>query len=435
MTSKKPSKKSFKKYFSFVKEVESIKEYTLKSNGLRILLFQISGTGVITSNLVYRVGSRDEMPGETGLAHMLEHMLFKPTKFDRARKQNSGAMVFEREVGVILNATTARERTNYYFSYPKTHITRALTIEAERMNDVLLTDKEFLPERTNVLSEFDMYNGMPEFALEKTMMGTAFLSHPYRHEVIGFREDIEAYTVEKLARFYKTHYLPNNATLVIVGDISEESLFTEVYGAFGSKQPGLVPKREPVREPIQEGARHITIERASTTNIVVIGVKHGGFETANWNETAVLLKILADGPDSILHRAFVDTGRASSVRSSIEPTAEISLASISITISAGEKHQTLLNDALEIITKVTTAVFTTELKKSVAQIVDAEPFMRDSSFKIAGELTEYIAAGNWEIYFETEKSLRRISGSLLAARRDALFNPTQITTGFFIGNK
>jgi zinc protease len=190
------------KDFKHVKTVADISEYTLVDNGLTVLYKQIPDTGVITTNITYLAGSRDEQPGETGLAHMLEHMLFKPTKFDLEKKQEAGAMKFEREVGPILNANTWCDRTTYFFSYSKEHFCRALQVEAERMREVVISDKEFLPERTNVLSEFDMYNGDPLFALSVDMGATAFLSHPYGHETIGFREDIEAYTVEKLNKFY-----------------------------------------------------------------------------------------------------------------------------------------------------------------------------------------------------------------------------------------
>ena len=435
MTSRKPSKKNFKKFFTLLKEVENIKEFSLKSNGLRVVYLHIPDTGVITSNIVYHVGSRDEMPGETGLAHMLEHMLFKPTTFDIARKQSGAAMVFEREIGVLLNATTSKDRTNYYFSYPKEHLSRALRIEAERMNSVVLTDKEFLPERTNVLSEFDMYNGMPEFALEKNMLGAAFMSHPYGHEVIGSREDIESYTTKKLGRFYETHYMPNNATLIVVGDVTEDTLFEEVYTSFSSLQSKVLLPKAIINEPTQEGIRHISIERPSTTNIVAIGIKHPGFPSREWNETVALLKILADGPDSILHRALVDTGKAAQVHSLFDTGCETSVAMILITLSAPKKHQTILDEALTLINSVRKEVLAAELKKTIAQIVDTEPFSRDSSFKIAAELTEYVAAKNWPAYFETEKSLREITPAVLVKRRDTLFNRTQITTGFFIGTK
>jgi zinc protease len=122
--------------YTLVKKYKTISEYVLR-NGLTVLYMEAKGTGVITSNIVYKVGARDERAGETGLAHMLEHMLFKPTKVDLAQKIDSGAMQFERETGCILNANTWKDRTTYFFSYPKVHFARALQIEAERMHGVV----------------------------------------------------------------------------------------------------------------------------------------------------------------------------------------------------------------------------------------------------------------------------------------------------------
>ena len=203
---------------------QEITEYKLTSNDLRVLYVHRPGTGVVTSDIVYMVGSRDEARGETGIAHMLEHMLFKPTTFDIERGDDSAAMRFERETGINLNANTWKDRTSYYFSYPKEHFDRALRIEAERMRSVVLTDTEFKPEQANVLSEFDMYAGDEQFSLSVQMMASAFHSHPYGHETIGFREDIAAYTTDKLKAFYDTFYAPTNATLIIFEDVSEKEM-------------------------------------------------------------------------------------------------------------------------------------------------------------------------------------------------------------------
>lgn len=225
------------KHFKHVKTEGGISEYVHTKNGLRVLHKHIPGTGVVTTNITYLVGARDEQPGETGIAHMLEHMLFKPTKQDLAQKLEAGATRFEREVGAVLNANTWKDRTTYYFSYGVEHFSRVLGIEASRMRDVVLTDKEFLPERTNVLSEFDMYNGDPQFALSVAMTSTAFYSHPYGHETIGFREDIAAYTTEKLQRFYNHFYRPNNAVLMVLGDIELATALNDIHTHFGELTP------------------------------------------------------------------------------------------------------------------------------------------------------------------------------------------------------
>ena len=139
---KKPA--TLSKHFTHRKTVGSISEYVLTQNGLRVLYKHIPGTGVVTTNITYLVGARDEQPGETGVAHMLEHMLFKPTKQDLKKKLDAGATRFEREVGAVLNANTWKDRTTYYFSYGVEHFSRVVGIEADRMREVVLADKEFL---------------------------------------------------------------------------------------------------------------------------------------------------------------------------------------------------------------------------------------------------------------------------------------------------
>ncbi|MEY3784020.1 MAG: hypothetical protein RLZZ230_342, partial [Candidatus Parcubacteria bacterium] len=247
--------------YKYIQTAGGVEEYELESNHLRVLYLNRPDTGVITTNITYKVGARDEERGETGVAHMLEHMLFKPTTFDIKKGIEAGsAMQFERDTGCILNANTWKDRTTYYFSYPKQYCSEALTIEAERMAGVVLTDEVLKPEQQNVLSEFDMYNGDPHFALGVQMVDTAFHSHPYGHETIGYREDIEDYTAEKLERYYRNYYRPDNAIMMVIGDIDRKTALSEVARLFGEiKNPATEIPRFTIREPKQEGIRRVYI--------------------------------------------------------------------------------------------------------------------------------------------------------------------------------
>lgn len=433
--SKPPKKVStpFKtKDFAFVKTVSDISEYVLKANGLKVLYKHIPGTGVVTTNITYLVGARDEAPGESGIAHMLEHMLFKPTKQDIARKHDSGAMKFEREVGVVLNANTWNDRTTYFFSYNTEHLTRALTIEAERMRDVIITDKEFQPERTNVLSEFDMYNGDPHFALAVDLTATAFHSHPYGHETIGFRNDIAAYTTEKLQRFYNRFYRPNNATLMIIGDVPIATALGEVARIFShlEAEPG-VEERPVIIEPPQEGIRRVEIVRPGTTNILALAMKHPGFPSVGWFETMVTLKLLCDGPESILQKKLVDTGLAASVNMSLSQTKDTSIAALYITLSNKTTHTKMEELVRRLVKELSPAYIKKNLKNVITKTVSEEIYTRESSLDIAKELTEYVAAGGWSRYFETEKVLRSITPKHIEARAAELFADTSLTIGTY----
>jgi zinc protease len=422
--------------YTHVKKSADISEYTMKSNGMTVLYKNIPDTGVVTTNITYNVGARDENKGETGLAHMLEHMLFKPTKQDLKRKIDSGAMHFERETGCILNANTWKDRTTYYFNYPAEHFMRALQVEAERMQDVVITDKEFLPERGNVLSEFDMNNGDPYFALSVQMVCAAFHSHPYGHETIGFREDIERYTPEKLERLYKNYYRPDNATMTVVGDISAEEALSGIKKNFGSlKNPTSAIPRHDIVESIQEGVRRVEVQRPSSINILAIGVKHDGFPGKKWFETSVLFNILAGGPDSILHKKLVDTGIAIAVDGMLEPTSETNLGMLFVTLAPNSSHKNVEETILDILVTLTTKDITKLLKKTVQTELTTEIFARGSSLRIAMDLTEYIAAQAWDAYNNTEEILLSIKASELISLNKQLFVETQLTIGYFIGKK
>ncbi len=419
-----------------IRTVHDISEYRLKKNGLTVLYKHIPDTGVVTTNITYRVGAKDEVTGETGLAHMLEHMLFKPTKQGLKKKIDSGAMQFERETGCILNANTWQDRTTYFFSYPKEHFTRALAIEAERMVDVVLSDKEFLPERNNVLSEFDMYFGDPHFALNQAMMATAFHAHPYRHETIGFRQDIEAYTTEKLERFYCNYYRPANATMMVIGDIDEKIALSEVKKTFSHLQNPTTPiPRITTVEPKQEGVRRISIERHSSTNLLILGVKHAGMPEKEWFMMSTLLAVLTEGPESVLHKALVDTGRVTRVEGTLNPGADMNMASLTITLAPGTIHAEIEAEVRALIKGLTASVITPLLKKIVARTLTDEYIARTSSLRIAMELTEYVATGDWSVYFDTEKILKNITTKDLLTLVKANFDESQLTIGYFIGTK
>ncbi|MBP9842471.1 MAG: insulinase family protein [Candidatus Pacebacteria bacterium] len=421
--------------FKFVQTIGEIAEYRLSQNDLRILYLHRPGTGVITTNITYFVGARDEARGETGLAHMLEHMLFKPTKYDLEHKITSGsAMHFERQTGSVLNANTWKDRTTYYFSYPKEYFCEALRIEADRMQNVILSDKVFRPEQGNVLSEFDMYNGDPHFALAVQMYSTAFLSHPYGHETIGYREDIEDYTPEKLDCFYKDYYRPDNAILMVVGDISKSEALNAVSELFGSiANPHTSIPRHAVREPKQEGTRRVYIERPSTANIISIGFKHAGFPTKEWFITHIMLDVLAGGPESILHKLLIDTGKAAAVGVSQEPTSETNLGMLDITLSPKQQHNTIEILVLKKINSIVSKDIDGLVKKAKAKLITDELFGRTESLHIVSELTEYASAGDLHAYSMTPDILTSITTKDVMQAIEQNFKANNLTIGHFIG--
>lgn len=422
--------------YLYIQTVGDVVEYKLKANGLRVLFQNRPGTGVVTSNITYLVGARDEERGVTGVAHMLEHMLFKPTTFDIKAKIDSGAMQFERETGCALNANTWKDRTTYYFSYPAEHLHRALQIEAERMNGVVLTNESLNPERNNVLSEFDMYNGDPHFALAVQMVSTAYHSHPYGHETIGYREDIEAYTAEKLEVFYRNYYRPDNAIMMVIGDIEVTTALTMVKGLFGKiANPTTPVPRFSIQEPKQEGIRRVEIERPSNTNIVSIGFKHAGFPSTDWFITNIMLDALAGGPESILYKLLIDTSKAAQVSASLEPCSEENLGFLNITLAKGQVHTEIESLVLNAIAALSSKDIDSLVKKTKAKMLTSELFGRAQSLKIAAELTEYVASGNWEAYAKTPEILEGITTKQVLAMQKQSFISNNLTIGHFVGKQ
>lgn len=430
------TKSSPKAQLRKVKSVGGVTEYLLTSNGLRVLYAPREGTSVVTSDIVYFVGSRDEARGETGIAHMFEHMLFKPTSIDRAAKQDAAADRFDREVGPISNANTWKDRTSYYFSYPKEHFDRALLIESERMHHVMLDEKEFIPEQKNVLSEFDMYDGQEDFVLAVAMVAAAFQSHPYGHETLGFREDIEAFTPQKLERFYRAHYTPENALLIIAGDVTEREMKERVIARFGHlPMSQTFTPRKAFREPKQEGLRTVSVERESARQILALGMKHPGFPTTGWFETMIACDLLAGGEDSILYKTLVDTGKAVCMDIVLEPTYETNLGVLFITISKPGTHDAVYALIRKEIEKLTAATIKPYLKKTIAKVLMQEALERENSLSYVSALVEYVAAGAWEAFFDSEKILKAITAEDILKRIRELTAPRNMTLGYFKGTK
>lgn len=423
--------------FRTIQKIGEIEELQLTSNGLRVLYLQRKDTGVITTNITYLVGARDEARGETGVAHMLEHMLFKPTAYDNKHRIGDGsAMHFERTTGSTLNANTWKDRTTYYFSYPKTYFEETLRIEADRMQNVILTDKVLKPEQGNVLSEFDMYNGDPHFALAVQMCSIAYQSHPYGHETIGYREDIEDFTAEKLQRYYDTYYRPDNAILMVVGDVERNIALTAIKKHFGSiKKPSTAILRNHTREPRQEGLRRINVVRPSSMNIVGIGFKHTGFPGRDWFITSVMLDVLAGGPESALYRFLIDQGKAADLSSTLEPTSEENLGSLEITLAQNNTHADIESLVLSTIKSQTTKSIDSLVKKSKAKMITSELFGRTESLHIVHELTEYASAGHLKAYIMTEEILKSITTKDVLECMKRSFEEKNLTIGYFIGKQ
>ncbi len=407
----------------------------MTSNNLRVLYMHRPDTGVVTTNITYLVGSRDEDRGETGVAHMLEHMLFKPTTTDVKNGIKAGsAMYLSQTTGTVINANTWKDRTTYYFSSSLDNFAEMLRLEADRMENVILTDKELNPERENVLSEHDMYDGQPGFALEVEMRSIGFVSHPYGHETIGYRNDIEDYTAEKLEWFYRNYYRPDNAVLMIIGDLSREEALAAASKEFKaiSNPESEVPRYE-VREPAQQGMRRALVNRPGGDSVVGLGFRHAGFPSQEWATALVMVEVLTGGEESILYREFVDTGRVSGLQAGIEPTSEVNMASIHLTLAEKENCLDIEQAVLKAIRSLKLADIQNLVKKAKAQLVTQELFSRTESLHIVQELTECVAAGDLSAYVDMIENIKSVTPKNVLALLQQSFSDKDIIIGHFVG--
>ena len=210
--------------YDFIKESGGIKEYKLRSNGLNVLVKEDGSAPVATFMVTYRVGSRNEVTGNTGSTHLLEHLMFKGSKKFNTKKGNTVFQVLQ-SFGARVNATTWLDRTNYYATMPSNKLEVAIEIEADRMRNAYIKEEDRQSEMTVVRNEFERGQNSPTNVLDEHLWATAYQAHPYHHSTIGWKSDIENVSIESLQEFYDTFYWPNNATAIVVGALKQRTPF------------------------------------------------------------------------------------------------------------------------------------------------------------------------------------------------------------------
>lgn len=419
--------------FSFVKTVGSISEYTLDSNGLQVLLLPEHSSPTLTFMVTYRVGSKNEVTGTTGATHLLEHLMFKgSTNFNRD-KGNSVDQLLSK-TGANYNATTWFDRTNYYENMGNEHLETAIAMEADRMRNLLLREEDRQPEMTVVRNEFERGENSPFQALIKEIFQAAYVAHPYHHSTIGWRSDIEKVSIEKLREFYDTFYWPNNATVSIIGDFAPEAALALVkkhYGAI-TRSPQPIPEVY-TEEPDQTGARRVIVKRAGQLGVVAIahkvpGATHEDFATIN-----ILSAILGDGKNSRLYKAITDKNLSTGVSNGAFATRDPSLHFLFVPLAPGAKHDEVEKIAVEEIERLKKdGVTAGEVQAAVAKFLADSAFQRDGSFAIAGNLNEWIAAGDWTLFYTLEDAARKVTEADVQWVANKYLNEDQSTTGWFI---
>ncbi|HEX5647198.1 MAG TPA: pitrilysin family protein, partial [Nitrospira sp.] len=272
------------------------------SNGMKVLLVEVPKAPVATVQVWYRVGSRNEVMGRAGLSHMLEHMMFKGT----AKYPKGAFSRIIRKNGGIDNAFTGQDFTAYFENLAADRVELALELEADRMQGLILDNNEFTTEREVVKEERRLRSeDDPQGALVEALFAQTFLSHPYHWPVIGWFADLDAMSLDDLQRHYDTFYSPNNATLVVVGDIKADTLLPTIKHLFEPIPKGPSPKQTISAEPDQRGERRIVLKREAQVPSVMMGFRVPNYSSDDAHALSLLESILSDGKSSRLYQSLV----------------------------------------------------------------------------------------------------------------------------------
>jgi zinc protease len=290
-----------------VTELEGISEYRLP-NGVQVLLFPDEGSTTVTVNVVYRVGSVHEGQGESGMAHLLEHMLFKGTP----THPDIPALLGRR--GVRWNATTAHERTNYFSSFNASDETleTVLRLEADRMQNSRVAREDLTREMPVVRNEFERADSKPQAVLFQSLASAAYRWHPYGRAVIGARSDIEQVSIERLQAFYHRHYRPDQATVMVAGRIDAERTLAAIQSHFGPLANPAAPPPGPVLtvEPPQDGERQVVVRRVGDQPVVMASWHTPAITHPDAPALVILGSLLSHQPGGLLYKRLVESRRA-----------------------------------------------------------------------------------------------------------------------------
>lgn len=357
---------------------------TTLDNGLTVVLKEMHHAPVTTFMVWYRVGSRNERPGITGISHWVEHMMFKGTprfpgeQLDRMISREGGSW----------NAFTWLDFTAYYETMPSNRIDIALQLEADRMVNTNMEEGEVESERTVILSERAMYENDPRFLLNEELSAAAFRVHPYHHEVIGDMIDLQTMTRDDLYQHYRRYYTPNNAIAVAVGDFETAAMLGRIAELFGS-----IPAGEPVapvrrEEPPQHGERRVTVNGPGDTTYITYAYRAPNATHPDYYPFVLLNAAFAGGSSlgmfagggsnrsSRLYKALVSTELAAGVSGSLGPTIDPYLYTVHAVVRAGrslEEVEAALDAAINSLATepITQAELDKALKRAKAQFAFA----------------------------------------------------------------
>ncbi len=412
--------------------VEGITEYEL-NNGLKVLMFPDQSKPTITVNVTYLVGSRHEAYGETGMAHLLEHLVFKGTPDHPDIPQELT------EHGARPNGTTWYDRTNYYetFSASDENLKWALDMESDRMVNSFIAKEDLDSEMTVVRNEFESGENSPVGVLMKRTMGAAFQWHNYGKSTIGARADLENVPIDRLQAFYKKYYQPDNAVLTIAGKFDEAKtlmLVNDYFGKIPRPDRTLIPTY--TKEPTQDGERLVTLRRVGDGQNISVVYHTAPGPHSDYAAISVLESILTNEPSGRLYKALVETKLASSQWGFAPGLKEGGFIYLNADVRKDNDINAAKNAMLEALDGITSTPPTKEeVDRAKANILKNWNLAYNSSDRIGLAMSEFIAQGDWRLGLLYRDRVEAVSTEDVVRVAAQYFVPSNRTIGLFIPDK
>ena len=418
--------------FSSTAMSAEVQEFKL-DNGLKIVVQEDHRAPVVVSQVWYRAGALDEVNGKTGVAHVLEHMMFKGTKTVPAGK-------FSRLIaaaGGKENAFTAQDQTTYYQQLEKSNLPLSMKLEADRMANLNLTDEEFAKEIKVVMEERRWRTeDKPQSKVNEQFNSTIYHVHPYGRPVVGWMNDLENMTADDAREWYKTWYAPNNATLVVVGDVNAQEVLKLAKQYFGPLKARAIPARKPQVEPEQKGERRVIVKAQAKLPYVLMGFHVPTLQDADKDVEPYALEILAGvlngNASARLNQNLV---RQSQIAIDVDAGYDMvqrgrqSIFVLDGTPSEGKSVAELEAAILNEIEKIKTGGVTEEeLQRVKAQVIAADVYQRDSMFYQAMQIGNLETAGfSWRILKDYPAKLQAVTAEQVQLVAKKYFNKDNLT--------
>ncbi|EHQ42281.1 M16 family metallopeptidase [Myroides odoratus] len=417
---------------AFVKQVEDIKEYKL-SNGLQVLLLPDASQNNLVVNIVYKVGSKHEGYGEKGMAHLLEHMLFKSTKnLGDIKKMLS-------DKGGAANGTTYYDRTNYYEVFPSTdeNLSWALEMEADRMINATLLQEDLDKEFSVVRNEFEIGENDPTSVLMERTINTAYLWHNYGLSTIGSKEDIERVKTPQLRRFYEKYYQPDNAVLVVAGKFDKAKAigFIEQYFSVIPKPTRVLDEILTV-EPAQDGEKYIEVKRNGDSKHIQMAYHTASYADKDFAALEALEHILNNDPSGYLHQALVETQKVSSLWAYSPTVRDASFMLFNFDVPNDKDQVKTLAEIKAEVAKIGDINYTQEdLDRAKTSLLKDIESLQNNTIGTAINLTEIIGSGDYRLGYLHRDNVENLTLEDIKRVAKKYFKDNNRTVGLFIPTK